>query len=189
LYYGDLVKLRALELTDLDIILKYWNNLEIRRFLGSTLPNSYEAEKAWLERATKLDPWRDGELVLAIEDKQTGEFIGTTSLFDISRQHRHAEFGIALHNPANLSKGYGTDTARVMLWVGFHVIGLNNIYLYALAHNARAIRCYEKAGFKHVGVFKEIMYVLGKFEDATAMEVLRSEFMELYPPGVQVGTK
>lgn len=187
MYHGEKVRLRALELDDLDIILKYWNQVEIRRYLGSMIPMSRKAEQEWLERATVSNPWKDGSFVLAIEDKETCEFLGTTSFFDISKQNRHAEFGIAIHNPENLSKGYGTDSTQTMLWIGFHVLGLNNIYLYALAENGRAIRAYEKAGFKRIGVFRQMVYSMGEFKDLIAMDILNEDFLEKFPPGTRTG--
>ncbi len=187
MYFGELVRLRALEMTDLSNIMKGWNNFEMRRFLATAFPNSENAEREWLERATKSDPWKDGSLVLVIEDKKTRAFLGTTGLHSISKQNGRAEFGIAIHDPKNFGKGYGTDATRVMLWVGFHVLGLNSIYLYTLAHNVRAQRAYQKAGFKKAGVYRQMMFVEGKFHDTIAMDVLRDEFLELYPPGSRVG--
>ncbi len=187
MYYGELVKLRALEMDDLDILMKYLNNLDTKRLLGSALPHSKRAEEKWLESSSTADPWKDGVIPLAVEDKKTGEFLGTTSLFDISKQHRHAELGIALWNPEGRDKGYGTDTVNVVLWIGFHILGLNNIYLYALGSNARAIRSYEKAGFKHIGVFREMLYSMGKFQNVVAMDIVRKEFLERFPPGTLTG--
>ncbi len=186
MYFGKLVHLRALEMDDLDVLMKYINNIETRRYLGSLLPNSRFAEEKWLETAVAADPWRDGKIVLAIEDKSTHEFLGTISLFDISRQHRHAELGISIWNPDGRDKGYGTDAVMTMLWVGFHILGLNNIYLHAIAHNARALRTYEKAGFKRVGIFRRHMYSMGEFQDEVAMDILKDEFMERYPSGTSV---
>lgn len=187
MYYGELVKLRAPEMDDLDIILKYFNNLEIRQFLSTAWPISRNAESKWLERATIMNPWRDGEMILAIEDKKTNEFLGLCSLFDISKQHQKAEFGIAIHNPDNLGKGYGTDTTRVMLWVAFHVLGLNTVYLFALASNKRAQHAYEKSGFKHAGVMRQGVFVLGEFKDYAIMDITKEEFLKMYPPGIEVG--
>jgi RimJ/RimL family protein N-acetyltransferase len=155
MYYGEKVRLRALEMEDLDIILKFFNTLELRQYLSSQIPMSRQAERQWLERSTTMDPWRDGGMTLAVEDKKTGEFLGTVSVFDISKQHKRAEFGIALHNPENLGKGYGTDTTRVMLWIAFQILGLNSVYLITMDNNKRAQRAYEKAGFKSAGVFRQ----------------------------------
>ena len=187
MYYGERVKLRALEMEDLDIIMKHFNNLELRQYLNSQIPMSRHAERQWLERSTTMDPWKDGEMTLAIENKESGEFLGTVSLFDISKQHKRAEFGIAIHKPDNLGKGYGTDTTRVMLWVGFHILGLNSIYLITMGGNVRAQKAYEKAGFKDAGVFRQGAYVQGAFHDFIIMDILKDEFFETYPPGTSVG--
>jgi RimJ/RimL family protein N-acetyltransferase len=187
MYYGEKVKLRALEMDDLDIILKHFNNLELRQYLNSQIPMSRHAERQWLESTVTQDPWRDGGMTLAIEDKDSGEFLGTVSLFDISKQHKRAEFGIAIHQSDNLGKGYGTDTARVMLWVGFHILGLNSIFLITMGGNVRAQKAYEKAGFKNAGVFRQGAYVKGEFHDFIIMDILKEEFFETYPPGTSVG--
>ncbi|NIU81174.1 GNAT family N-acetyltransferase, partial [Candidatus Bathyarchaeota archaeon] len=113
---------------------------EMRQYLTSQIPMSRQTERQWLERSTTMDPWKDGGMALAIEDKKTGDFLGTVSLFDISKQNRRAEFGIAIHNPENLGRGFGTDATRVMLWVAFHILGLNSVSLYTLDTNERAQR-------------------------------------------------
>lgn len=187
MYYGEKVRLRALEMEDLDVILEHFNNLEIRQFLNSQIPMSRNAERQWLERSTTMDPWKDGGMTLAIEDKKTGEFLGTVSLFGISKQHKRAEFGIAVHKPENLGKGYGTDATRVMLWIAFHILGLNSVYLITLDFNERAQRAYEKTGFKKAGVFRQGAYLKGEFKDFIIMDILKEEFLKEYPPGTEVG--
>jgi RimJ/RimL family protein N-acetyltransferase len=186
MYYGEKVRLRALELEDLDAIMRHWNNLELRQYLHSQTPMSRNAERQWLERSTTMDPWRDGGMTLAVEDKKTKEFLGTVSLFGISKQNKRAEFGIAIHNPENLGKGYGTDTTRVMLWVSFHILGLNSVYLITLDINERAQRAYEHAGFKRTGVFRQGAYVKGAFHDFVIMDILKEEFFNDYPPGTEI---
>ncbi|MFW9892297.1 MAG: GNAT family N-acetyltransferase [Candidatus Thorarchaeota archaeon] len=188
MYYGEKVKLRALEMADLDIIMKHWNNLELRQYLDNQIPMSRHAEQNWLERATTLDPWKDGSMILAIEDKKSGEFLGSVSLFNIAKQHKRAEFGIAIHKPENMGKGYGTDTTRVMLWVAFHILGLNSVNLLTLDDNQRAQKAYEKAGFKRAGVFRQGAYLKGVFHDFIIMDILKDEFFETYPPGTSIGT-
>lgn len=187
MYYGEKVRLRALEMDDLDDILKHWNNLELRQYLNHQIPMSKQAERQWLERATTMDPWRDGGMTLAIEEKKTGEFLGTVSLFNISKQHKRAELGIAIHNPENLGKGYGTDSTRVMLWIAFHILGLNSVFLITLDINERGQRAYEKAGFKNVGVHRQAAFVKGAFQDFIMMDILKEEFLKEYPPGTEVG--
>ena len=188
MYYGEKVHLRALEMEDLDTVLSGWNNLDLRRHLVTPLPVSRTAERQWLERATMMHPFRDGGIVLAIEDKNSSEFLGTTSLMDISKQHSRAEFGIAIHRESDREKGYGTDATRVMLWVAFNILGLNSVHLRTLATNERAQRAYEKAGFRPVGRYRDAAFVMGEFQDVLTMDCLKRSFFETLPPGRPVGS-
>jgi RimJ/RimL family protein N-acetyltransferase len=187
MYNGELVRLRALEIEDLDTILEHWNNLDLRRHLATQLPVSKEAERQWLERGMLANPFRDGRMILAIEDKKSSNLIGTVSLEDISKQHSSAEFGIAIYQEAYRGRGYGTDATRVMLWVAFNVLGLNSVQLTTNAENKRAQRAYVKAGFKPAGRYRERAFVLGQFHDLIIMDCLKKEFFEQYPLGKQIG--
>ena len=120
-------------------------------------------------------------LELAITDKQTGAFLGFVHLEDIKRPHSRAEFGISIQDPDNQSKGYGTDATRVMLWVGFNILGLNSIYLDTMEDNERSIRTYEKVGFKRVGILRETEFIDGAFKGLIVMDILRNEFEKTNP--------
>ena len=187
MYYGERVKLRALEMSDLDNIMKGWNNFEMRRFLNGAMPMSQNMEKEWLEKATKAKPWQDGSITLAIEDKKTGEFLGVARFYDVKLPHRRASLGVSIYNPDQRTKGYGTDTTRLMLWFGFHVLGLHSVYLDTMEDNERAIHVAEKAGFRKIGVFRETEFVDGEYRGLLYMDILRKEFMEQYPPGTRIG--
>jgi RimJ/RimL family protein N-acetyltransferase len=188
MFFGKLVKLRALEMSDLDSIMEHWNTFEMRRFLYNAIPMSRVTEQEWLEHATKADPWREGYIVFAVEDKKTGTFLGSTGLDRISSKDRRAEFGIAIHNPSNHGKGYGTDATLVTLWIAFNVLGLNSVYLPTLSFNERAINAYEKAGFKQGGVLRQALFTQGNLHDLIYMDILAEEFFKEHPPGVQIST-
>lgn len=181
MYYGDLTYIRAVESSDLDEVLKYWNDLKFRRLLGPPIPWSRKYLETWLEKRITADPWKDKMLELAITDKKSSEFLGFVHLEDIKKPHSRAEFGISIHNPDNLSKGYGTDATRVMLWVGFNILGLNSIYLDTMEDNERSIRTYEKVGFQRVGILRETEFIEGAFKGLLVMDILRDEFEKANP--------
>ena len=183
MYRGEHVGLRALEDTDIDYIMKFYNEWNLRRWTGVPLPKSRHAIEIWLEKASIADPWKDGILYFALLDKKTYEFLGITRFYDIKNPHHRASLGVSIYDPEHRMKGYGTDATRLMLWVGFHVFGLHSIYLDTMEDNERAIRVAEKAGFKKVGIFRETEFVDGEYKGLLYMDILKEEFMSEYPPG------
>ena len=181
MYYGDLTYLRAVESTDIDEVLKHWNNLNFRRLLGPPIPWSRKFLEIWLEGRINADPWRDRMMELAIVDKDTDNFLGFIHLEDIKRPHSRAEFGISIQNPDNQSKGYGTDATRIILWVAFNILGLHSVYLDTMEDNARAFRMYEKVGFKRVGILRETEFIDGAYKGLLVMDILRDEFKKANP--------
>ena len=181
MYYGDLTCIRAVEPSDIDEVLKYWNDLNFGRLLGPPIPWSRNFLETWIEKRISADPWRDKMIELAITDNATGEFLGFVHLEDIKRPHSRAEFGISIHSPDNQSKGYGTDATRVILWVAFNILGLHSIYLDTMEDNKRAIRTYEKVGFKQVGLLRETEFIDGAYKGLLVMDILRREFEAANP--------
>ena len=64
--------------------------------------------------------------------------VGTTSLFSISHLQGTANFGIVLGERRN--KGLGGEATHLALDWAFHVLGLQNVLLEALAWSAAALR-------------------------------------------------
>ncbi len=82
----------------------------------------------------------------AIED-ENGRFIGSLSLREI-RGRESARLGITI-GANDVGQGYGTDAIRTFLAYYFGELGFSTLYLDVSATNVRAIRCYEKCGFKY----------------------------------------
>jgi RimJ/RimL family protein N-acetyltransferase len=181
MYYGDLVCLRALQSSDADYVVRLFNNLELRRFLGVPIPKSRNYLETLLENRGSSDPWKDGLLQLSIIDKQSRDFLGLVNLKDIVKPHNRAELGISIHDSQNQSRGYGTDAVRVILWVAFNVLGLHSVFLDVMAKNERAIHVYEKVGFKRVGILRESEFLDGEFTNLLYMDILHDDFLKANP--------
>ena len=53
---------------------------------------------------------------------------------------------------------------------------VNNIMLKAFSFNERAIKAYEKCGFKIFGIWKEAVYFNGEYVDDVYMNILKKDF-------------
>lgn len=84
---GKRVRLRPLDILDVDRCTAWINDEEIRSFLGSTLPTTRIQEEEWIKTKQSKD-----EVVLAIETCE-GLHIGNMSIFRINWIDRTATTG------------------------------------------------------------------------------------------------
>ncbi len=102
--------------------------------------------------------------------------IGVVGLFGINQIKQTGMLGITIFDKNYWGKGYGTETVRLVADYGFRFLNLHNIMLHTSGFNQRAIRAYEKAGFKIIGRRREAELMVGKRYDQIYMDCLVTEF-------------
>jgi RimJ/RimL family protein N-acetyltransferase len=173
--YGERIRLRGVERSDLPQFQEWLNDPEVIEGLATYLPLSMADEEQWFEGMSKRDTV---EKPMAIEVKEDNgwRLIGNAGLFNLEWMPRSAELGIFIGEKAFWNKGYGTETVCLLLRHGFETLNLNRIFLQVYSTNTRARRSYEKAGFVLEGTLREAVYRQGKYADMHVMSVLRSEW-------------
>jgi len=116
-------------------------------------------------------------IVFAILTRAENKLIGNCGLHGVDPKNRSAVFGIFIGDKDYWDKGYGTDTTRTLLRFAFGELGLNRVELEVYAYNPRAMRAYEKAGFRRDGVRRQALFREGKFHDIYLMCILREEWI------------
>jgi diamine N-acetyltransferase len=169
--YGTKVRLRAIERDDIPRFVKWFNDPEVRQHLSMYRPLSLAQEEKWFERHAELDP---PDHVFAIETL-AGVHIGNVGLHDINWKDRSAELGIVIGEKDHWSQGYGTASILVLLGYAFRELNLHRVFLRVDADNPRAIRCYEKCGFRREGTYRDAVFTNGKYKDQHTMSILDSE--------------
>ena len=173
--YGERIRLRAVERTDLAKFTEWLNDPEVRRGLMVSLPFSMAEEETWFENMLKR-PQEEHPLGIEIMTDDGWELIGNCALFGIDWKVRQAEFGIFIGAKHYWNQGYGTEALRLMIEHGFNTLNLNRISLRVYENNPRAIRSYEKAGLTLEGRLRQAHYDEGQFYDVILMSILRSEW-------------
>ena len=107
---------------------------------GRRDPIPEEKERRWVQK--KL---AEGAPLFSMLAKDTGAFIGNIEFMDMA--DGVAELGIAV-TAAMQDRGYGTEAVRAMVEYGMDTLGLRRVFLKVFPDNARAIRVYEKCGFR-----------------------------------------
>lgn len=176
--YGERVRLRAIERSDIPTFVRWFNDPEVRRYLLVYAPISAAQEEKWLEEVLQRIQRRE-EFVFVVEARVGDEWvhIGIVGLHQINWKDRNAVFGIVLGEKAYWDQGYGTDATHTMLRFAFEELNLHRVELEVFDENARARRCYEKAGLRHEGTRRQAAFFEGMYHDSHLMSVLREEFL------------
>jgi aminoglycoside 6'-N-acetyltransferase len=92
--------------------------------------------------------------------------------------YRHAGIDVFLSSRFQ-DRGLGTDAVRTLARWLFEVRGHHRLTIDPAAENARAIRTYEKVGFRRVGVMRQYERAPdGTWRDGLLMDMLRGELRE-----------
>jgi aminoglycoside 6'-N-acetyltransferase len=162
---GDRVVLRLLVETDVPRIVELGADAEVARWWRG-LTHEHVLDKARGED--------DGAVVFAIV--ADGEVAGMIQYFEEDdEEYRHASIDLFLGAPYH-GHGLGTDAVRTMAGHLIRDRGHHRLTIDPASDNARAIRCYEKVGFKRVGIMRESwLDADGVWRDGLLLDLLAEE--------------
>jgi RimJ/RimL family protein N-acetyltransferase len=132
-----------------------------------------EIERFFAARAHGPD-----SLAMAIHVRDDDRLIGTCALSQLDADNGSALFHITIGEADCWGRGYGTETVALMLGHAFEKLGLHRIGLSVFAFNERAIRSYEKAGFREEGRLREAVWRDGRWWDEVQMGVIEREWRD-----------
>lgn len=177
MFNGELVTLGPIQRDYLPYYVEWLNDWQVRRFLAANLPHPFtlEDEEGWFNRQRQ----EQNACHFAILTRAEGRVLGNCGLEQIDWTNRRAILGIFIGDKNYWSKGYGTDATRTLLRFAFEEANLHRVELQVFAFNPRAIRAYEKVGFKLEGVRKQALFREGAWHDEHIMAVLEDEWTVL----------
>lgn len=170
---GRTVYLRPMTEEDTDLIVKWRNEDFVRKNFIYQKPFTREGHLHWIETMVKI-----GKVVQFLICTREDIPIGSVYLRDIDRTFNNAEYGIFIGEETALSKGYGTEAAKLMISYAFGELKLHKLKLRVLADNERAKKSYEKAGFIQEAYLKDEVYLQGGYRDVILMALLNPENQE-----------
>lgn len=177
---GKFVRLSAFDPEEMSQAFPRWNrNSEYFRLLNSSARPMQSAKAAakWMEEeAAELTP---AGYYFSIRTLADEKLIGELGLDVVDWSGRDAFVGLGIGETEYWNKGYGTDVMNILLRYSFTEINLRRVTLSVFEYNPRAIRSYEKAGFRHEGRLRQVLNKEGKRWDMLYMGILRDEWLEL----------
>jgi len=169
---GKAIYLRPLEREDAPTLLSFVNDPDVTRHLLLHRPMNLQAEQDFIDGLTA----DEDQVVLGIVLRDGDRLIGSGGLHKVDWRCRQAGFGILLGVKDEWGRGHGTETTRLVVDYAFATLNLNRVWLHVFEDNARAIRCYEKVGFRREGLLRQDYFRAGRYWDTITMAVLRDEW-------------
>ncbi len=176
LYRGTLVRLATESPEDFAKAFARWSRDSEYHRLADGDPAMLWSEKKtkeWIEKDSEKDKMES--VRFSIRTLADDKFIGEISLW-FNWQNADAWLGIVIGERDYWGKGYGTDAMRLMVQYGFEEANLRRVTLALHSYNPRALKSYEKVGFKMEGTVRGETLREGRHTDTYVMGILREEW-------------
>lgn len=165
---GKTVALRPVEETDYHLIHAWMNHPEVWRSMDYEMPFSLADVKEDVERSRK-----EGQpFTITVKDRP----VGRIGLNRFRRRDRICSLYMFIGEPAFWGQGYARDAVMTLLGYAFDRLDLNQVELWTLADNNRALAMYAKCGFVEEARLRERSFKQGRWVDHVVMSVSRDEF-------------
>ncbi|MGK5543181.1 GNAT family N-acetyltransferase [Streptomyces sp. URMC 127] len=169
------LELRELALDDVDAVLAIYGSPEVTEHMSFEPRSREDVERilAWSVASATATPRT--EFALAVVARDSRALIGYGRLADDPHQPDGATLGFALHQDV-WGLGYGTETVRLLLGLGFAELGLHRIWGACSPRNVASVKTMLRAGMTEEGRIREHVKKNGQWRDSIVYAVLDREW-------------
>jgi len=165
---GRKVSLRPVEEGDYPLIHAWMNHPEVWRYMDYERPFSLPDVKDDIERSRQ-----EGQpFTIVVKDRP----IGRIGLNQFRPRDRICSLYMFVGEPAYWGQGYARDAVMTLLAYAFDRLDLNQVELWTLADNNRALAMYARCGFVEEARLRQRSFKQGRWVDHVVLSVSRDEF-------------
>lgn len=168
---------RRFEPRDLSAFVAMRNHPEVARYQSWTHFNTEDGRRFLTDLAGQ-QPGEPNWFQFALEDRQTGGFVGDCGLNILAEDNRLAEIGYSIA-PPYWNRGHATQAVKALLHYAFTTFSLHRITASTDPRNTASCRVLEKAGFRREAYFRQSLWFKGNWADDVVYAILRHEAMTL----------
>lgn len=173
---GKRVRLRPLVGEDLVYLRQWSRDAELSGLIGEVASMSKADSEKFLEEV-RGDRKRAWFMVIV---KENDKVIGEAGLLRMDRAWLTTDVSVIIGEKTEWGKGYGTETIGLLLNYAFRHLKFHRVAVGVVGFNERALRFWEKVGFRKEGIQRDGYYYDGKYYDFVMMSILDDEFRELH---------
>lgn len=140
-----MLTLRDIRSSDRDLVLTWRNQPDVARWMFTDHVIEHDEHAAWFD-AMLEDPSKKYWIIEVDHVPQ-----GVVHLTSISQTHQRCEWGLYLGEQAARGTGAAEGASFLSLDAAFGELGMERVTCEVLAPNDRALRLYERIGFRRQG--------------------------------------
>lgn len=165
---GNICYLRAVEVSDVDIVYRWendaalWSDGSVRQPVNSVSIESLIAQAG-------MDVYQTRQLRLMVCSLADDAVVGCVDMFDFSPFDMHASLGVLVDTPFQ-RRGFATEALSLMCQYLHDTLALHQVSASMRSSNVASVSLFKKLGFDVVGVRKQWIRTSSGFEDEVLMQ-------------------
>lgn len=171
---GEMVSLRALEPSDIELLYQWENDTSVWLVSGTKAPYSKFILEEFIN-SSKQDIYTTKQLRLVIYLNETNQTIGFVDLFEFDAQHLRAGIGILIGKEEWRGKGYGKEALQLFIEYAIKQLNLRQLYCHVQKLNTNSLKLFENAGFKIAGELNDWILNEKEWENVYILQRIRIE--------------
>ncbi len=157
------ISFRAVELSDVGILLKWENNIETWHLSNTLIPFSrFDIEQYVMNAGKDIFAIKQLRLIIDLKESDQNISIGCIDLFDFEPKHQRAGVGILIDD-AFRKKGFASISLDLMIEYAFNILNLHQLYCNIETDNKISLSLFQNKGFEIAGLKKDWNYKTDKW--------------------------
>ena len=167
---GKLLRLRPPRPEDAPLMITWFEDMEVTRFLRFRNPYSLEYEKEWLDKMA-----RDPDQVYWVIEHE-GRAVGGTGIHGIDWKQGWGTTGTVIGDKKVWGRGLGRELMQLRARYAFTELPLRKLKSGYLDGNEASGKAQAAAGYREVGRYRQEQFAGGSYVDMIITEVLREDW-------------
>jgi RimJ/RimL family protein N-acetyltransferase len=167
---GKLARLRAPLPAEAPVLITWFEDMEVTRFLARRSPPSLGMEHEWLEKMARSDE----DIVWAIDHED--RMVGITAIHQIDWRNGFGTTGTSLGDKSVWGKGLGSEVMQLRTRYAFTQLPLRKLKSGYFEGNVASARAQQAAGYREVGRWHKDRFADGEWRDHILTELLREDW-------------
>ena len=171
------IKLRAPELSDLDQIQAWENDMELWHLSNTLLPFSrFIIEQYILSEQEDIYLKKQARFIISLVDDKEKELecIGAIDLYDFDPKNRRAGIGVLIDKRFR-RKGYANRALAQLIEYSFNVLNLHQLYCSILSSNTDSLNLFKRQQFSLIGVKKDWILLNNEWQDEYFLQLINQK--------------